>query len=424
MTQVPTHAVRLTNGMRLITTENPAADIVAARLFVRAGARWETQPKAGLSHLLSAVMTKGTVHLSAMDIAQKVESVGASLGTDASADYFVLSLKTVTADFLPMLQLAQEILCQPSLPPEQVALEQQLTLQSIRAQQERPFTIAYERLRQQMYGAHPYGTSILGTAATVATLTPADLRQYHDTYFRPDNVVLSICGQITPEAAIAAVENVFGGWQAPTTPIPTAPTVELPDNSPAQGIAQNTQQSIIMLGYGAASVQQREDYLALKLLNTYLGNGLSSRLFVELREKRGLAYDVSAFYPTRWDRSQFVAYIGTAPDNTATALAGLEHELQRLVQKNLTAAELQTAQNKLLGQYALGKQTNAEIAQLLGWYETIGLGREFDAEFPLAIAAITPDQLHRVACQYLGASPHLTIVGPEAALATVAAIDV
>lgn len=423
MIQSLTHSVRLPNGITLITTENPAADIVAARLFIRAGTRWESPQQLGLSHLLAAVMTKGTYQWTAMEIAEKVESVGASLGTDASADYFVLSLKTVTADFEPILALAQEILCQPSLSPEQVELERQLTLQSIRAQQERPFTVAYDHLRRQMYGGHPYGTSILGTTATVSTLTPDDLKAYHQCYFRPDNLVISICGRITSAAAIALAEKLFRDWSVPPLPLPSPPVVTLPDQAQIKGIVQETQQSIIMLGYPAASIRQQSDYLALKLLNTYLGNGLSSRLFVELREKRGLAYDVSAFYPTRCDCSQFVAYIGTAPENTATAHAGLQAELHRLVTTPLSDAELQMAKNKLLGQYALGKQTNAEIAQLLGWYETLGLGMGFDADFAPAIAQITAEQLQVVAETYINTTPHLTVVGPATALETIGALS-
>ena len=155
--------------------------------------------------------------------------------------------------------------------------------------------------------------------------------------------------------------------------------------------------------------------LVLKLLNTYLGNGLSSRLFVELREKRGLAYDVSAFYPTRLDNSQFVVYMGTAPENTAIAFEGLSKELERLCKTELTSEELQAAKNKLLGQYALGKQTNGEIAQIFGWYETLGLGIEFDRQFQEDIIQVTPQNIQEVACRYFLES-YVSLVGPAEAM--------
>jgi predicted Zn-dependent peptidase len=172
-----------------------------------------------------------------------------------------------------------------------------------------------------------------------------------------------------------------------------------------------------MLGYQGPAVTSA-DYPAMKLLSTYLGNGLSSRLFVELREKQGLAYDVSAFYPTRWQSAPFGVYLGTAAANTRLALGKLAAEMQRLLAAPLPEAELLTARSKLLGQYAMGKQTNAQIAQLLGWYEVLGLGADYDLEFPRLIQQMTPEHLWRAAQHYLR-QPWVSLVGPEPALAEI-----
>lgn len=409
----------LENGLTVLVVENPAADIIAARIFTRAGGLWEQPHQAGLSHLVSAVLTKGTEQLSSLEIAERVESVGAGLSADAATDYFLLSLKTVSADFPEILGLAGQLLRSPTFPEAEVELERRLTLQSIRSQQEQPFAIAMEQLRQAMYQDHPYALSALGTEETVAQLTRADLQHYHQTYFRPDNTIISMVGRITQDEAIALVRQTLGDWEAPNTALPT---LKLPVVTPqAQRLAtiQETQQSIVMLGYLAPSVQQvgsselNNDYAALKLLSTYLGNGLSSRLFVELREKRGLAYEVSAFYPTRRDQSQFVTYMGTAPENTAIALQGLQHEVERLCNTCLSPEELQAAKNKILGQYALGKQTNSQIAQVLGWYETLGLGVEFDVQFQADIAAVTAEVAQEVANRHFS-TPYVSLVGPAA----------
>ena len=328
--------------MVVLVAENPAADIIAARIFIRAGSCWERGEQAGLAHLLSAVLTKGTQKLSSLEIAEQVESVGASLNADAAADYFLLSLKTVSADFAQMLELAGELLRSPTFPSVEVELERRLALQDIRSQQEQPFTIAFDQLRQAMYQNHPYAMSGLGCEATVATLSRADLQQYHQTYFRPDNVVISISGRVSGADAVALVTQVFGDWQAPSTPLPTL-TLPTLAPQPCQTMKpQETQQSIVILGYLAPSVQ-KADYTALKLLSTYLGNGLSSRLFVELREKRGLAYDVSAFYPTRQDTATFVVYMGIAPENTAIAREGLRREVELLCTTKLSSDALQAA---------------------------------------------------------------------------------
>ena len=406
------HRVILPNGVILLVVENQAADLVAGRFFLsNAGSIIEKPSQAGISNLVSSVITKGTKNLSALEIAEQVESIGASLGADSSSDYFAFSLKTVAADFPEMLQLLGEIMQYPSFPDSEVELERKIALQTIRSQKEQPFSVAFSQLRQSIYGQHPYGVSVLGTEESVASLTPEDLKQYHQIYFRPDNLIISLSGRITKEQAVDLVTQVFGDWRIPST---TLAVDELPsiDTKPSKEvIVQDTQQSIVMLGYKGTSVTD-EAYPVLKLLSTYLGNGLSSRLFVELREKRGLAYDVSAFYPTRLEPAPFVTYMGTAPENTEIAIEGLSKEVERLREIKLSDDELQGAKNKLLGQYALGKQTNGEIAQIYGWYESLGLGVDFDTQFPETISQVTPQMAQEVVNAYLK-NPFISIVQPE-----------
>lgn len=406
------HRLILNNGITLIVVENQAADIISGRFFLKGAGTIAEQPEqAGLAHLVSAVITKGTKNLSALEIAEKIESIGAGLGTDASTDYFSLSLKTVSSDFPPMLKLLAEIMRSPTFPELEVELERKLTLQAIRSQKEQPFNVAFDQLRQQMYPQHPYGVSVLGTETSLAALTRANLQQYHQTYFRPDNLVISLSGRITQEQAVNLISEVFGDWQKPDYPCPPSQLNSPILNPSQQEIIQDTQQSIVMLGYLGTKVNL-EDYPVLKLISTYLGNGLSSRLFVELREKRGLAYDVSAFFPTRLDIAPFITYMGTAPANTEIAIQGLSSEVKRLTQITLTEEELQGAKNKLLGQYALGKQTNGEIAQTYGWYETLGLGVDFDNTFQASIPPITAEKVYQVANKYLS-QPYISIVKPE-----------
>ena len=405
----------LENGIVLLVTENSAADIIAARIFIRAGSCYEAPEKAGLANLFGALLTKGCDGLSSWEIAESVESVGASLSADTATDYFVLSLKTVTTDFTQILELAAKILRSPTFPEAEVELERRVALQDVRLQKEQPFSVAFEQLRQVMYENHPYASSGLGDETTISNLTRDDLVQHYQTYFHPNNIVISIAGRISPKDARQQIEKLFGDWQAPADKTPPVMKVSFPQTKPLQVITpQATQQAIIMLGYLGASVHSA-DYAALKLLSSYLGNGLSSRLFVELREKLGLAYDVSAFYPTRQFCSSFVVYMGTAPENTITALAGLRKEVDLLSTCKLEETALQAAKNKILGQYALGKQTNGQIAQIYGWYEILGLGIAFDQKFQQDIAALTSEDTIKVACQYLG-EPFVSVIGQEEAI--------
>ena len=409
-----THRTVLANGLVVLVTENPAADIVATRILVRAGGRREPLEQAGVSGLLASVLTKGAGSHSSRDIAEIVESMGASLGADAAADYSMLGAKTVSADFSAVLALMATILRSPTFPESEVALERRLAIQDVRSMQEQPFSVAYQQLQQALYGPHPYAMGTVGTEKTLGKLTRDDIQAYYQAHFHPDRTIISIAGRINAAEAIAQVTAAFGDWPSSKGGEETIPA--LGDRAPYRvATPQETQQAVIMLGYLTPAVHHA-DYPALKLISTYLGNGLSSRLFVELREKRGLAYDVSAIYPTRLDASHLILYIGTAAHNTAIAQEGLIREIDRLCDRRLTDPELQVAQNKLLGQYALGKQTNSQIAQLMGWYEVLGLGVAFDQTFQERCRAVTPEQIQSVAQRHLNGSPFLSLVGPKAVL--------
>ena len=408
------HRSILENGLVVLVTENPTADIVAARLFIDAGSRHEQLNQAGLSHLVASLLTKGTPTHTSQDIAAQVESIGANLGVSSTPDYFLVNVKTVSPDFEELLTLAAELIESPTFPEAELVLERKLTLQAIRARQEQPMAIALQQLRQAIHPHHPYGQPGLGTLETIPQIQREDLIQFHQQHFQPNTAVLSIAGNITVEAALELAQTLFKNWQPTATDPVTAPSLTLSANPVQVMKTQPTQQSIVMLGYLAPTVHD-VNYPALKLLYTYLCSGLSSRLFTELREKQGLAYEVSGFYPSRLNPSHFGVYLGTASENTALALSLLKAELQRLSEQMLSEAEVNATKSKLLGQYALGKQTNHQIANLYGLYEYLQLGADYDHHFIESIQAITPAQLQQVAQQYL-TKPFVSIVGPETAL--------
>jgi len=210
----------LGNGIVLLVTPNPTADIVAARLFLKAGMIRESPENWGLSHLVASVITKGTTQYSAPEIAQIVESAGASLGTDSAPDYFLLSLKTVSEDFGPILALAADILRSPTFPAPELETERTVTQQAILARKEQTLSTALRPLRNAIYGDHPYAQTSYGTLETIETIDSSALQQFHHRYFRPDEMVISIAGNITLPQAKAFVEASFGSWENSTASPP------------------------------------------------------------------------------------------------------------------------------------------------------------------------------------------------------------
>jgi zinc protease len=416
--QLNSQRLVLANGLVVLVTENPAADIIAARLFIDAGSRHEPPDQAGLSHLVAALLSKGTPAHTAQDIAAQVESTGANLGVSSTPDYFMVSVKTVSADFAELLALAAELIQFPIFSEAELVLERKLTIQAIRARQEQPMAIALQQIRQAIHPNHPYGQPGLGTLETIPSLERSHLIQFHGQHFSPHTAVLSIAGNITVEDAQTLATDLLGNWKS-SAPVLAVYTPLISESKPIRVMqTQPTQQSIVMLGYPAPAVEDA-DYAALKLLYTYLCSGLSSRLFTELREKKGLAYEVSGFYPTRLHPSHFGMYLGTASENTALALSLLKAELQRLSAQMLSQEDVNATQSKLLGQYALGKQTNHQIAHLYGLYTFLQVGSDYDQQFVQNIQAITPEQLQNAAVKHLR-EPFISLVGPDSALSSLA----
>ena len=430
------HRIELPNGVLGLITPNPTSDIVAARLFIDAGIRHESEDCWGLSNLVASTLTKGTAQHNAQAIAEIVESVGAGFGTDSSADYFLLSLKTIREDFEQIFALAAEVIRTPSFPAQELDTERNVILRAIAARQEQPLNIALQTLRSSLYGPHPYAHTSLGTAATVNAITPEMLSAFHQARFRPETLIISLAGNITVPQAEAYIQEQFGDWLAgdwqaedwqagdwqentPSSKPFSAPTIRPSHRKPVdtgsfanqhQHIAQNTQQSIIAFGYPAVSVHH-PDHLGLKLLLTHLCSGMSSQLFIELREKLGLAYEVSGFYPTRRDPSHFVLYLGTTPTQTSLAFSRLDQAVETLKNTPFSTTNLNIAKQKLLGQHALSKQTNSQLAHLFGWHESLQLSPTYDQQFYARIQGITAEEVHRIAHEYLQ-RPNSVVVGP------------
>ncbi|WP_218079656.1 M16 family metallopeptidase [Anthocerotibacter panamensis] len=403
--------ILLANGIRLVILPTAPSEIVAVRAFWLGGTALEAPAKQGLAHLVAAVLQKGCGSLTSQDIAGKVEAAGASLGSDVQPDCFMAGLGCLRSDFAPLLGLLAEVLQDPTFPEAELALERQNTLMAIRTQQERPATLAYNQLRAQLYGtSHPYGFLELGSPETVANLTREDLVHYHQGSCVPQRLVLCVASSLDPDLVLSQVEARFGAWTT-KEPLPLPDLRFIRPPATRKHTPQATEQNTLFLGYPAVGLHD-PDQAVFKLLSTYLGSGLSSRLFVELREKKGLAYDVSAFFPTRSGASHFVTYIGTAPKNLTVAEAGLRAEVERLQTSLLSADELRVAKNKLLGQYALSKQSSAQVARIQGLYEVLGLGADYDVLYQERIRAITAEQIQAVAQCYL-TEPSVSLVGPE-----------
>jgi zinc protease len=412
MTTIWTHTT-LPGGLPLVWHRRPGAGLIAARLWIRGGSSLDPQGQRGAMQLLAGTMTRGAGALDAEALAERVEGRGAALRAEASEDCLVISLKCASEDALDLVPLMLTMAVAPRLEESQVDLERQLNLQNLQRQKEDPFQLAHDRLRHQLYGPGPYGHDPLGVEEDLERLSAADLAPLLADLGR-GGAVLVLCGDLDGQLAERLHQALapVSGWstQAPTGG--AGPVGAAGDDLAQQ--EQSTEQLVLMLG--AATVPLgHADALPLRLLQAHLGLGMSSRLFVVMREERGLAYDVGVHMPARCGATPFICHLSTSEDRAAEASACLLEEWRRVLQDPLSDDELALARARFRGQDALGRQTCGQVADR----QALLLGYRLGAEHVQACldrAAGLDAQALQAAAQRWLAEPKLSLCGPAGAL--------
>ncbi|MCX5941902.1 MAG: pitrilysin family protein, partial [Cyanobacteria bacterium] len=349
----------LPGGCPLWVVQRPGPEIVSAKLWIRGGSSSDPGGQRGSQQLLAGLLSRGCGDYSGEALADQVEGLGAGLRCEASEDGLLISLKCAAADANQLLPLLLTLVQKPWLLNDQIDLERQLNLQALQRHREDPFQLAHDRLRQQLYGDGPYGHDPLGVEAELAAIGRDSLSQ-QATRLGRQGAVLVLAGQ--PPANLEELltrESGPGGWptQAPLANPTWAPTHQ--PGRPCQRLASNeedTEQLVLMLGAATVPLGHRQG-LALRLLHCHLGVGMSSRLFVTMREEHGLAYDVGVHHPARLGAAPFVFHLSSSAERAFEATNELLNEWQRLLAQPLTGDELALARAKFRGQEAMGRQT-------------------------------------------------------------------
>jgi predicted Zn-dependent peptidase len=410
----------LDGGLPLVTLHRPGVGLVAARLWIRGGSSLETAGSRGAMQLLAGVMTRGCAELDAEQLADLVEGRGAALRSEAHEDSLVISLKCASDDLAALLPLLLAMARDPGLHPDQVAIERDLNLQSLARQQEDPFQVAHDHLRRLLFDDGPYGHDPLGVADELGRLDAGDLRPWL-TSLGEHGAVLVLCGDLPETAALQRSLND----QLARTPWHTHRPAVVPFASSCDGsdlalVPQDTEQLVLMLG--AATVPLgHPDALGLRLLQAHAGVGMSSRLFVVMREERGLAYDVGVHMPGRCGPSPFVWHMSTSADRAAEALECLLDEWMELSRSPLADGALALAKAKFRGQEAMGRQTCGQVADRQALVLGHGLPGSYVLDCLGAAEALEAETLQAIAERCLG-QPRLSLCGPAAALEAAAKV--
>lgn len=389
----------LPNGMRVLVRENHQARVVAISLQVRAGSVLETAETAGITNFLQRVMIRGTARHSASQLAEAAEEIGGSLEASGDVEYGEVRGRALARQWQTLLRLIAEVVLEPTLLPDEVERERRLILGGIQTRADNPFLLGMDALMKALYDEHPYSLPSVGLSSSIARLTRDQLRAHHRGIYQGDRIVLAVSGDVEAARVVRIAEGLFAGLPGSPTPLTSPPPIPLTAAS-RRVLEKPAQQVRILIGHLCPGVTE-PDFAAVRVLGTLVGGGMSSRLFVELRDQRGLAYVAGSSVAVRGGPSYFVSFLGTEPSNAEEAEAGMRRELERVVAEGVSEEELARAKAYLLGDLAMDRRTNARDAWYLAFFELIGVGADFPERHARAIDAVTLSDVRRVAPRYL-----------------------
>ncbi|QRN95707.1 insulinase family protein [Archangium violaceum] len=402
---------RLPSGARLIVREERAVPLFAMRAAFPGGLRYETPETNGLTTLLGRSITRGTPSHDAEEISHLIDSFAGSLSGQGGRNSVGLRGEFLSRHFQAAFRLFADCLLNPSFPEAEVTRERALLLQDILTREDKPSGLAFDLFGRTLFRSHPYRLSPLGEQASVERLGPDALRAYHAAHMDPSQLTLSVVGDVRVDEVLALAHEAFGTSRGRAVPPPEIRPEPPPESQRSDKRVLARAQTHLVLGFQGLRVGDGRRH-ALEVLSTLL-SGQGGRLFVELRDKRSMAYSVSSFSMEGVDPGYFAVYMGTSPEKVEAALAGIREELARVRDEPIPEAELARAKQHLIGTHEIGLQRNGARAAILALDICYGLGLENFHHYAERVAAVTAEDVRAVARQLIdfdrGA---LAIVGP------------
>ncbi|HSP44877.1 MAG TPA: pitrilysin family protein [Chthoniobacterales bacterium] len=403
--------IELSNGLRVLVREDPRLPLVSMAAVFRGGLLAETRGTNGMTRLMAKTLLKGTTTRSAEEIADAIEAVGGSIGSDAGNNSFSVAVDVTQPDLRLGVEILADVLLNATMPEGAVVREREVQLAGIKEDEEQLTTVARNILREALFGDHPYALRGKGSTDSVGKLTRKNLLAFRDRYLVGRNGVISIFGNVkvseVREMFEEALRKMKAGELALTDasqPAPLGQTVSVER-------LKEKAQGVLMVGYRGCDMFS-EDRYALELIDE-ASSDLGSRFFVRIREQMGLAYYVGASQMQGLVPGLFLFYLGTDPQKIEPVKAALLEEIGKLASEGLTEEELARAKKKLIGQQQIANQSNDSFGYMAALDELYGLGFAHYKTLEREVEAITPQDVRRVAAKYFQNRPYvLALVRP------------
>ncbi len=352
----------LPNGVRIVTEEIPHVRSVSIGLWVGAGSRDEGQDNLGISHFIEHMLFKGTAKRSSKDIAEALEAVGGQLNAFTTKEYTCYYAKILDEDLELAVDILSDMFFNSKFEPKEIEKEKNVVVEEIKMYEDSPDELIHDIFTQTIWSGHPLGMPILGHADSIESMSHEKIIQFMRRHYTPENLVIAVAGKIDHAKVCHKLAGVFGGLQGNGRRI----LEQKPTTKPhVKHVAKDVEQTQIVLGVPGLAQDDPLIY-PLHILNNILGGGLSSRLFQEIREERGMAYTVYSYHSTFVDSGLFAVYAGTSPKNSEEVLRCILAELAKLKREGITEGEMDRTKAQIKGSLYLSLESVSSRMSRLG----------------------------------------------------------
>ncbi|MBC8122309.1 MAG: insulinase family protein [Gemmatimonadaceae bacterium] len=400
----------LANGLRVVAIERRNVPLITAQLVIRSGGEVDPPDKPGLAALTAGLLAQGTTGRTALQIAQATDTLGAELGAQADWDGSVVSVNATTPKFGPAFEVFAEVVRRPAFAEMEIARTKTRTLSALQLTYNDPSALAELVAARVLYGGEAYGHPLTGTPGSVRSVTRGDLVAFYEEYYRPDNAILIIGGDIAPEAVYAAAERAFGDWSNPAAPVRPGQTVSAADGQARVVVVDRPSAGRAALVVGRVGIARSSpDFFAGLVTNAIL-TGFSGRLNKEVRIKRGLSYGASTQLDARRTPGPFLATTLVDNARVAEGASVVLGTITGVGKEPIDDPELRTRKAALTGSFARELQTIDGLVARVGALALYNIPLTELNFYIQDVEAVKPVEVQRFATTQLGPSS-LIIVG-------------
>jgi zinc protease len=391
----------LDDGMRVLVKENHGNPTVTLDLWVNTGSMNEPAEINGVSHFLEHMLFKGTEKRGVGEIDRMVESVGGRWNAGTSQDYTHFYVNVASQYFDTALDALSDVIMHSSLDPVELEKERLVVLEEYRRKQDNPMNFLYEQAFAESFDQSPYKAPVLGTPETIKAISRDKMLGYYRRYYTPDNIVLVVAGDVATDEVMPKIRLAFEPFKSRFEPYealdhPTKRKSEVSEEFP-----KDVKESYLLLTFPAPGMDNPSDIYAMDVLSYILGEGRSSRLYREVKEKKQLVSSIGAAYGTQKRPGLFVVAATFSYDKLGEVKKAIEEEVEKLRRKEVPAKELAKAKRFLTNIYYFSNETNEGQAQTLGFYYTLSGGLDFEQQYLENVKRVSAADIQRVAQKYL-----------------------